>query len=54
MQAKALVVDDDVMICDLVARNLTPYDYRIDIAHSVQGAIDLLQTTDYDIVVCNR
>ena len=54
MQAKILVVDDEEMICDLVARNLAPYDYKIDIAHSVKDAIDLLQTTDYDIVIADK
>lgn len=54
MQAKLLVVDDEEMICDLVAQNLAPYDYGIDRAHSVQEAIALLRKTDYDIVIADK
>ena len=45
MQEKILALDDEEIICDLVARNLKPYGCKIDRAHNVKDPIEYLLST---------
>src|SRR5688500_3054568 len=46
-----LLVDDDVDICRNLADILTDLDYRVDIAHDGEAALELVRKTPYDVAL---
>ncbi|MBF4574787.1 response regulator transcription factor [Frondihabitans sp. VKM Ac-2883] len=51
---RLLVVEDEVMLADLVARGLRAEHIAVDVAHRGDEADELLSINDYDVVVLDR
>jgi CheY-like chemotaxis protein len=50
-EARILIVDDDAVLLDLMARRLVRMGYKPDSANSGEEAIDFLEANSYDLVV---
>jgi DNA-binding response OmpR family regulator len=46
-----LIVDDDRDACSLMARLLSAFGYRTDVAYDGRAALKLLEATDYGIAI---
>ncbi len=51
LSARVLVVDDEPLVVSSLARNLRGHD--VTGAHSAQGALELLEAGQFDVVVCD-
>ncbi|WIE72668.1 response regulator transcription factor [Curtobacterium sp. MCJR17_020] len=51
---RVLVVDDETVLADLVAKGLTRQDMAVDVAYRGDDADELLSVNDYDVVVLDR
>ncbi len=49
--SRALVVDDDKTMCEMLRANLTRRGYEVVTCNIAQDAFDTLRTTDFDVVV---
>jgi two-component system, NtrC family, response regulator HydG len=50
---KILVIDDDRDMCLLLKRFLSKHGFEIEDANTAKKAIELLETTEYDLVLCD-
>ena len=50
---KILVIDDDRDMCLLLKRFLSKHGYDIEDANTAKKALELLDTTEYDLVLCD-
>lgn len=50
---KILVIDDDRDMCLLLKRFLSKHGFEIDDANAAKKALELLDTTEYDLVLCD-
>ena len=50
---KILVIDDDRDMCLLLKRFLSKHGYEVDEANTSKRAIELLDTTEYQLVLCD-
>ncbi len=48
---KALVVDDDLVLADVVAFTLRRAGFEVSLAHDGLAALEQWQTTPYDIII---
>src|SRR5664279_1626209 len=48
---RILVVEDEKRIADFLARGLESAGYTVDVAANGTSGIDLIHTTDYDLVI---
>ncbi|MFQ5650675.1 MAG: response regulator [bacterium] len=48
-----LIVDDEVIILDVLKRRLERMGFVVKIAHDGQRAIDILQSEQVDLIVCD-
>src|SRR5215831_13315237 len=48
---RILVVEDEKRIADFVSRGLESAGYAVDVANDGSRAIDLVHTTEYDLVI---
>jgi two-component system copper resistance phosphate regulon response regulator CusR len=46
-----LVVEDEVRIADFLERGLQSAGYAVDVAHNGQNALDMVHSTDYDLII---
>lgn len=51
MSARILIVDDDVLLCDLVRMALERAGFAVESAHSAQAALEKLKTQPADLVL---
>lgn len=51
MSARILIVDDDVLLCDLVRMALERAGFVVESAHSAQAALEKLKTQPADLVL---
>ncbi|GAB4416181.1 MAG: hypothetical protein Kow00106_11760 [Anaerolineae bacterium] len=51
MSARILIVDDDVLLCDLVRTALERAGFTVESAHSAQAALERLKTQPADLVL---
>lgn len=49
--ARILVVEDDPVLRDLVARNLQVRHHEVSLAADAQTALDYLRTTSFDLII---
>ncbi len=54
MEIKILVADDEEQVLDVVARFMEFHGYRVDVAESVNRALELMQKNEYDIIVTDK
>ena len=50
---KILVIDDDRDMCLLLKRFLSKHGYEVDEANTSKRAIELMDTTEYHLVLCD-
>jgi two-component system response regulator HydG len=50
---KILVIDDDRDMCLLLKRFLSKHGFEIEDANTAKKALELLETTEYDLVLCD-
>lgn len=50
---RALIVDDDVAIAHMLSRCLTQWGWEADECHSVVSALELFQSGQYDLALCD-
>ena len=50
---KILVIDDDRDMCLLLKRFLSKHGFEIEDANTTKKAIELLETTEYDLILCD-
>ena len=50
---KILVIDDDRDMCLLLKRFLSKHGFEIEDANTAKKAIELLETTEYDLILCD-
>ena len=48
---RILVVEDEKRIADFLSRGLESAGYAVDVAATAATAIDLIHSTDYDLVI---
>jgi CheY-like chemotaxis protein len=54
MPQQLLIVDDEPDMLTLLKRSLEPeLECRVDVASSGETALDMIQTTDYDLVLAD-
>lgn len=49
--AKILVVDDEPVVCDAIARQLREVGYHVMVAYSGMSAIDLIKDQNFDVAL---
>lgn len=49
--ASVLVVDDSEIMCELAARMLRGFGFRVELAHGGEQALDLLRSRTFDLVL---
>lgn len=54
MEVKILLADDDEDVSNTVARYLEQFGYSIDRAESVEPALELMESTEYEIVIMDK
>lgn len=50
-EQRILVVDDEQAITDFVSFNLSKENYKVDVAHNGNEAVDMANANDYDLVI---
>ncbi len=48
---RILVVEDEKRIADFLSRGLESGGYAVDVAHTGESAVDMVHTTEYDLVI---
>jgi excisionase family DNA binding protein len=48
---RILVVDDEVSVCELVARELSRYDFDVEMAHDGRSAVERVREGHYDLLI---
>ena len=48
---RTLVVEDEKRIADFLSRGLESAGYKVDLAYDGQSAIDVVHSTDHDLVI---
>jgi DNA-binding response OmpR family regulator len=48
---RILVVEDEKRIADFLSRGLESAGYAVDVAHTGESAVDMVHTTEYDLVI---
>ena len=48
--AKVLIVDDDSMMCDLLAKMVGRLEHEVVCSHNLKDGLDQVRSADYDIV----
>src|SRR6202050_1779460 len=51
---RILVVEDEKRIADFLSRGLESAGYAVDVAHDGSHAIDMVDTTEYDLAILDR
>ncbi len=51
---RVLVVDDETILADAIARGLRRESMAVDVAYDGEEALDRISMTDYDVVVLDR
>jgi DNA-binding NtrC family response regulator len=54
MKPRILVVDDEEAICTVIEKFLTGEDILIDVSDSLKGAISLLKSNYYDVILIDK
>jgi len=54
IEAKILIVDDEEDVCKSIGEYLEQFGHCIDRAHSVEAALELMDFTDYEIVIADK
>ena len=54
MKARILVADDEENILDALSEFMEGIGYHVDLAGSVEGALTLMQTNEYDILLTDK
>lgn len=49
--AKILIVDDEHVVCDAIARQLRDVGYHVIVAYSGVGAIEIIKEQDFDVAL---
>jgi DNA-binding NtrC family response regulator len=51
MKEKILIVDDEHVVCDAIARQLRDVGYHVVVAYSGMSAIEIIKEQDFDVAL---
>ena len=54
MKSRILIVDDDIVMCEMLSKYLTGGGYSINVSDGVKTALSLMESNEYEIILLDK